>query len=88
MDPGLSRRNGVTLDWDDAWTLRKTTVDAAIDTDVRFVRPIPISRTKLLAVGLEVSRSEVRRLLADGTFTSKHRLTGRSSGDFSFTLHR
>jgi hypothetical protein len=87
MDPGLSRRNGVTLDWDDAWTLRKTTVDAAIDTDVHFVQPIPISRTKLLAVGLEVSRSEVRRLLADGSLISKQRLTGRSSGDFRFTRH-
>jgi hypothetical protein len=91
-DPGLRRRNGVSLDWDDAWTLRKTTVDVAgaevIDTSVRFAQPIPISRTRLLSAGLEVPRSEVRRLVAHGNLSSAHRLTGKSSGDFSFSLRK
>jgi hypothetical protein len=99
-DPGLRRRNGVALDWDDAWTLRKTTVGLAeaaaaaeagaevIHTSVRFVRRIPIRRTKLLAVGLEMSRSEVQRLIVDGRIRSAHRLTGTSTGDFSFTRRR
>ena len=91
-DPGLLRRNGVALDWDDAWTLRKATVDCPraelIDTTVRFVRPIPVGRTALLSAGLGVSRSGVRRLVADGDLSSAHRLTGRSPGDFRFTLRR
>ena len=91
-DPRLLRRNSVTLDWDDAWTLRKTAAGVpeaeVIDTSVRFVQRIPIRLTRLLSVGLEVSRSEVQRLVADGSLSSKHRLTGKSSGDFSFTLRR
>jgi hypothetical protein len=91
-DPGLLRRNRVTLDWDGAWTLRKTTVDVSeaevVDTSVRFLRPIPIMLTRLLSAGLGVSRSEVRRLVAEGNLTSAHRLTGKSSGDFGFTLRR
>jgi hypothetical protein len=91
-DPGLPRRNGVTLDWDGAWTLQKTTGDVSeaevIDTSVRFVQRIPIRLTELLSVGLDVSRSEVRRLVADGNLSSTRRLTGKSSSDFSFTLRR
>jgi hypothetical protein len=91
-DPGLLRRNGVTLDWDGAWALQMTTVDVSeaevIDISVRFVQRIPIRVTTLLSVGLDVSRSEVRKLVADGKLSSTHRLTGKSSGDFSFTLRR
>jgi hypothetical protein len=92
QDPGLHRRNGVTVDWDGAWTLQKATVDLSeakvIDTSVHFVQRIPLRLTSLLSIGLGVSRSEVRRLVADGTLTSTHRLTGKSSSDFSFTFHR
>lgn len=92
QDPRVLRRNGVTLDWDGAWTLQKTTADVSeaevIDTSVRFVQRIPIRLTKLLSVGLDVSRSEVRRLVANGNLSSTLRLTGKSSSDFSFTLRR
>jgi hypothetical protein len=91
-DPGLLRRNGVALDWDGAWTLQKTTIEVreagVIDTSVRFAQRIPIRLTKLLSVGLDVSRSQVQRLVADGSLSSTHRLAGRSSGAFSFTLRR
>jgi hypothetical protein len=91
-DPRLLRRNGVTLDWDGAWTLQKTTVDVSeaevIDTSVRFGQRIPIRLTRLLSVGLDVSRSEVQRLVAGGNLSSTHRLTGKSSSDFNFTLRR
>jgi hypothetical protein len=91
-DPGLLRRNGVTADWDGAWALRRTPAGVAeaevIDTSVRFAEPIPIRLTRLLSAGLEVSRSEVRRLVADGSLTSSRRLTGTASGDFRFTLRR
>lgn len=91
-DPGLLRRNSVTLDWDGAWALQKPTVDVSeaevIDTSVRFAQRIPIRLTTLLSVGLDVSRAEVQRLVADGALSSTHRLTGKSSGDFSFSLRR
>ncbi|MET8154134.1 DUF1062 domain-containing protein [Actinoplanes sp. NPDC049668] len=86
-DPMLLRRNGVSLDWDGAWALEKAGAGATA-VSVRFLRPIPIRLTSLLSAGLGVSRSEVRRLVADGGLSSKQRLTGRSSGDFSFTLRR
>jgi hypothetical protein len=91
-DPGFLRRNGVTLDWDGAWAIQKTTVDISeaevIDTSVRFLQRIPIRLTTLLSAGLGVSRSEVRRLVAAGNLTSTQDLSGKSSGDFSFTLRR
>jgi hypothetical protein len=86
-DPALLRRNGVALDWEGAWTLRKSAVEAE-EIDVRFTRRIPVRLTELLSVGLEVSRSEVRRRVADGSLFSKHRLTGTTSTDFTFTLRR
>jgi hypothetical protein len=91
-DPGLLRRNAITLDWDSAWTLQKTTVCVAdaevIDTSVHFAQRIPIRLPRLLSVGLEVSRSEVQRLIVSGGLTSTHRLTGKRSDDFSFTFRR
>jgi hypothetical protein len=91
-DPGLLRRNGVTVDWDGAWALQKPGVDVSeaeeIEVSVRFVQPFPISVTTLLSAGMDVSRSEVRRRIADGNLSSTHRLTGKTSGDFSFPLRR
>ena len=91
-DPGLLRRNGVTLDWDGAWTLQTSTAGVpeaeVIDTSVHFVQRIPIRLATLLAAGLGVSRAEVRRLVAAGNLTSTRRLAGTSSSDFSFTLRR
>ncbi len=69
-------------------TRRRLATQWVIDISVHFVQRIPIRLTKLLSVGLEVSRSEVQRLVAEGDLSSKHRLTGKSSSNFSFTLHR
>ena len=89
-DPMLLRRNGVTLDWGGAWTLRKAAADGSpaevIDTSVRFARPIPIKVATLLAAGLEVSRSGVHRLAVAGRLSTPRRLTATVSGDFPFTL--
>ena len=88
QDPVLLRRNTISLDWDEAWTLRRTTVGQAEVTAVRFAARIPIRVTRLLSAGLQVSRSQVQRLIADGRLRSAHRLTGTVSGDFSFTVRR
>ena len=37
-DPGLLRRNGVALDWDDAWALQKTAVDIGFISNQRSSR--------------------------------------------------
>ncbi|MEU4421690.1 DUF1062 domain-containing protein [Actinoplanes sp. NPDC024001] len=89
-DPGLLRRNGVALDWDGAWDLRSTDMPdtGVIDISVRFIQPIPVRLTRLLAAGLGISRSQVLRLVTDGNLSSARRLTGTSSSDFSFTLRR
>jgi hypothetical protein len=59
-----------------------------IDTSVRFVQRIPIRLARPLSVGLDMSRSEAQRLVADGNLSSTHRLTGKSSSDFTFSLRR
>jgi hypothetical protein len=91
-DPALARRNSVTVDWDDAWTLEKATLGASeanvVEISVRFTLRIPVKVTALLSVGLDVSRSEVRRLVANGSLSSAHCLTGTASGDFSFVFRR
>lgn len=50
---------------------------------VRPVRPV-----RLIAEGCGLSRAEVGRLLAEGKPLSAIRLSGRTSGDFSFPLKR
>lgn len=90
-DPSVLRRNAVTPDWEQAWTLDKPAAipkAAVIETSVHFAEPLPLTMSRLLSVGLAVSRSQVRRFVADGTLSSKHRLTGKVSGDFAFTLYR
>ena len=83
---GRSDDGSRTVDTD--WTAVEAWEAEAIDVSVRFGRRIPIRLTKLLSAGLAMSRSEVQRLTTDGRLISKHRLTGKSSTDFGFTLRR
>ena len=91
-DPGVLHRNSITLDWEGAWALRARAVDLSraevVDTSVCFTQRIPIRLVTLLSVGLGTARTEVKRLVADGRISSAHRLHGRASVDFSFTLRR
>ncbi len=43
---------------------------------------------RLIADGFGLSRAEVERLLTDGKIVSTVRLSGKLSGDFTFTLKR
>jgi len=92
IDPGVLHRNSITLDWEGAWSLRTRAVDLSgvelIDASVRFAQRIPIRVTKLLSLGLGVSRAEVERLVADGRISSARRLGGHASADFGFTLRQ
>ncbi|MCY0918947.1 DUF1062 domain-containing protein [Streptomyces sp. H27-G5] len=60
----------------------------AIEVAVRFEARIPVRPVRLIAEGFGLSRAEVERLLAGGNLVSTVRLSGRLSGDFTFTLKR
>lgn len=55
---------------------------------VRFEARIPVRPVRLIALGCGLSRAEAGRLVADGKVVSAVRLSGKVSGDFTFTLKR
>ncbi|NYI92011.1 hypothetical protein HNR02_005386 [Amycolatopsis endophytica] len=91
-DPFVRRRNHIALDWEGAWRLDTGGPDhldhEVIDVDVRFAAPVPVRPLRLIAEGCNLSRAEVDRLLAAGRLVSAIRLSGKRSGDFTFTLKR
>ncbi|MFJ4523546.1 DUF1062 domain-containing protein [Streptomyces sp. NPDC088810] len=91
-DPVVRRRNRIALDWDGAWSLDTGGSDhlgrEVIDVSVRFAAPIPVRPVRLIAEGCGLSRAEVERLITEGKLVSAVRLSGRLSGDFTFTLKR
>ncbi|WP_329219394.1 DUF1062 domain-containing protein [Streptomyces sp. NBC_01485] len=98
QDPVVQRRNRIALDWDNAWRLDSGAPyqshrphrpeGEAIEVSVRFAARIPVRPVRLIAEGLGFSRAEVERLLAEGNLVSAVRLSGKLSGDFTFTLKR
>jgi hypothetical protein len=92
QDPAVQRRNRITLDWDGAWRLDVGVSDhlghEAIDVSVRFAARIPVRPVRLIAEGCGLSRGEVERLIVAGKLVSAVRLSGKLSGDFTFTLKR
>ncbi|MFF8191612.1 DUF1062 domain-containing protein [Streptomyces bobili] len=92
QDPALRRRNGIALDWTDAWRLDTGGSDhldldrEVIDVAVRFAARIPVRPVRLIAEGCGLTRAEVERLIEEGNLVSAARLTGKLSGDFTFTL--
>ncbi|WP_307167242.1 DUF1062 domain-containing protein [Streptomyces rishiriensis] len=92
LDPVLRRRNRIALDWGDAWRLDTGGSDhldqEVIDVSVRFAARIPVRPVRLIAEGCGLSRAEVGRLITEGSLVSAVRLSGRLSGDFTFTLKR
>lgn len=92
QDPVVQHRNRIALDWDGAWRLDTGGGDhrdaEVIDVAVRFAARIPVRPVRLIAEGCGLSRAEVERLVAEGKVVSAVRLTGRLSGDFTFTLKR
>ncbi|MER6443829.1 DUF1062 domain-containing protein [Streptomyces venezuelae] len=92
QDPVVRRRNRIALDWDDAWRLDTGGTDhldrEAIDVSVLFAARIPVRPVRLIAEGCGLSRAEVERLITEGRIVSAVRLSGKLSGDFTFTLKR
>ncbi|MFD0632803.1 DUF1062 domain-containing protein [Catenulispora yoronensis] len=89
-DPQLAHRNGLTLDWSEAWRLDMDPIELPkadiLDVDVTFTHRIPLRTTTLIALGLDVPRAEVTRHIATGRLTSAEKLTGRRARDFSFVM--
>ncbi|MGW5662742.1 DUF1062 domain-containing protein [Streptomyces sp. NPDC003758] len=92
QDPVVRRRNRIALDWDGAWRLDTGGSDhldrEVIDVSIRFAARIPVRPVRLIAEGCGLSRAEVERLITEGKLVSAVRLSGRLSGDFTFTLKR
>ncbi|MFE5853327.1 DUF1062 domain-containing protein [Streptomyces sp. NPDC056500] len=95
QDPVVRRRNRITLDWDNAWHLDSGGPDQphrsegeAIEVSVRFAARIPVRPARLIAEGFGLSRAETERLITEGNLVSTVRLSGKLSGDFTFTLKR
>ncbi|MGW1748928.1 DUF1062 domain-containing protein [Streptomyces sp. NPDC002092] len=92
QDPALQRPNRTALDWDGAWRLDTRGTDhldrEVIDVSVRFAARIPVRPVRLIADGCGLSRAEVAHLITDGKLVSAVRLSGKLSGDFTFTLKR
>jgi hypothetical protein len=92
QDPLVQHRNRIALDWDDAWRLDTGAADSldheVIEVSVHFAARIPVRPVRLIADGFGLSRGEVERLIADGRLFSGVRLSGKLSGDFTFTLKR
>jgi hypothetical protein len=92
QDPILQRRNRIALDWDNAWRLDTGGSEhldrEMIDVSVRFAARIPVRAVRLIAEGCDLSRAEVERLIIQGNLISAVRLSGKLSGDFTFTLKR
>ncbi|MFE7093054.1 DUF1062 domain-containing protein [Streptomyces erythrochromogenes] len=90
QDPVVRRRNRIALDWDGAWRLDTGGSvhlnREAVDVSVRFAARIPVRPVRLISEGCGLSRAEVERLITDGKLVSAVRLSGRLSGDFTFTL--
>jgi hypothetical protein len=92
QDPVLQHRNRIALDWENAWRLDTGEPDdldhEVIDVSVRFAARIPVRPVRLIAEGCGLSRGEVERLITEGRLVSAIRLSGKLSGDFTFTLKR
>ncbi|WP_432104431.1 DUF1062 domain-containing protein [Streptomyces sp. bgisy091] len=92
QDPVVRRRNRIALDWDNAWRLNTGGSDHldrdVIDVSVRFAARIPVRPVRLIAEGCGLSRAEVERRITEGNLVSAVRLSGKLSGDFTFTLKR
>lgn len=92
QDPVVRRRNRIALDWDNAWRLDTGGSDhldrEVIDVSVRFAARIPVRPVRLIAEGCVLPRAEVERLITEGNLVSAVRLSGKLSGDFTFTLKR
>lgn len=88
MSASLAAKNGYRLDWTDTWALE---ADAPTDTTplrvrISFELPAPIRVERLLVLGLGRSRTEIRRMVADGRIDLPMAPDAKAHQDFEFAL--
>ncbi|MEV4561034.1 DUF1062 domain-containing protein [Kitasatospora sp. NPDC049285] len=89
----LAARNGYRLDWTGTWELEARMPLYALDDPtplrvrVGFELPVPVRVERLLMRGLGLSRSAVRRLVADGRIRLPLALDAKAQRDFELTIH-
>ncbi|MEU9132435.1 DUF1062 domain-containing protein [Kitasatospora sp. NPDC048540] len=89
----LAARNGYRLDWTGTWELETRTPLYALDDPtplevvVGFELPAPVRVERLLALGLGLSRAEIRRLVGEGRIHLPMALDAKAHQDFELTIH-
>ena len=95
LAPSFRRRNRLTLDWTGTWELAADPLpwlqvqswrDRPIRVTVELGQPVLVHPVQVLAAGLGISRTEVKRLIAAGRIQSSISLDSRTSTGFQFTV--
>ena len=74
------------LDWAGTWELVADIVDRPCAVVVGFELPVPVRVERLLVLGLGLSRSEVRRMVADGCIELPLAPDAKARQGFEFTV--
>ncbi|MFJ9537581.1 DUF1062 domain-containing protein [Streptomyces sp. NPDC101225] len=94
MSAALAAKNAYRLDWTGTWhlltdaPLHEPDAPAPLMVTVGFELPAPVRVERLLTLGLGVSRTEVRRMLAAGRIQLPMAPGARTRRDFEFTVER
>ncbi|MFI6656491.1 DUF1062 domain-containing protein [Streptomyces sp. NPDC050523] len=94
MSASLAAKNGYRLDWTGTWRLRTgTPLDALHDPSpltvrISFELPAPVRVERLLMLGFGLSRTAVRRMVADGRIRLPLAPGAKTHRDFEFTVAR
>ncbi|MYT30266.1 MULTISPECIES: DUF1062 domain-containing protein [unclassified Streptomyces] len=92
MSASLAAKNGYRLDWTGAWALETRTPLYALDDPaplkvlVSFELPAPVRVERLLMLGLGISRTAVRRMVADGRVHLPLAPDAKAHQDFELTI--
>jgi hypothetical protein len=93
MSASLAAKNGYCLDWTGTGALETRVPLYALDDPtplqvlVGFELPAPVRVERLLMLGLGLSRSSVRRMVADGRIRLPLSPDAKAHRDFELTLH-
>ncbi|MET8770890.1 DUF1062 domain-containing protein [Streptomyces sp. NPDC004658] len=94
MSASLAARNGYRLDWAGAWALETDSSVCALREPtplkvlISFELPAPVRVERLLMLGLGLSRTEVRRGVADGRIRLPLAPDAKAYQDFELTVDR
>ncbi|MFF4562233.1 DUF1062 domain-containing protein [Streptomyces sp. NPDC001435] len=94
MSASLAAKNGYRLDWTGTWELETDTLFSALHDPtplkvlISFELPAPVRVERLLMLGLGLSRTEVRRMVADGRIRLPLTPGAKTHRDFELTIDR